>query len=555
MTVSCQLCSKEFAAPSHLASHMASKGDHIPCTYSGCMMVFKDTKTMEKHRQQHRSRVLSTMSTPNTNPYLPKLPTWIPFQPPSPYTLSSNPMYTYGSNSVLRYNAVNGTMEVLDHDLRNNRVGQMFNATHQPHQPHQQQILINNGTVAASPATNNQLIKWTVIPTSEYSTAITKLRERTHSNELLHQLGYFRSSEAVPHLFEFAPQASPFYPKRCAVALDCEMVGSRDDKGKEHSVLARLSVVDYLTSNVIIDALVQPDVKVTDWRTRYSGVTLGAMNAAVRSGRALRGTAGARAELWKYVDQETVIVGQSLRNDLDALQMVHLRLVDSGIVTAEAINVGSKSLVALKTTCLELLDIKIQQANRRGHDSVEDSMAAREVVLFCLNEKEKLEKWAQIKRQEHAIAEAKRVLKVTQQRAERRAELDKKISWTKEIWQETPTEEELKAPRVRIPVYRASSDLLECRLNTQLKQYEMLMAPVEESWESTISRSREPLVELPPCHKSNVRVPLSMDLMYKEEMGEELSERRDAEGMFVTQESTDIITEELQNLQTLSTGL
>jgi RNA exonuclease 4 len=55
------------------------------------------------------------------------------------------------------------------------------------------------------------------------------------------------------------------------VALDCEMVGT--GPGGYTSVLARVSVVNKY-GNVLYDRFVKPrnGVKITDYRTRFSGV-------------------------------------------------------------------------------------------------------------------------------------------------------------------------------------------------------------------------------------------------------------------------------------------
>ena len=54
------------------------------------------------------------------------------------------------------------------------------------------------------------------------------------------------------------------------IAIDCEMVGV-GYMGKE-SALARISIVDYY-GVTLIDKYVKPKRKITDYRTRYSGIT------------------------------------------------------------------------------------------------------------------------------------------------------------------------------------------------------------------------------------------------------------------------------------------
>jgi RNA exonuclease 4 len=53
------------------------------------------------------------------------------------------------------------------------------------------------------------------------------------------------------------------------VAIDCEMVGT-GPKGTE-DLLARVAIVNYL-GQVLLDVFVKPTLRVTDWRTKYSGI-------------------------------------------------------------------------------------------------------------------------------------------------------------------------------------------------------------------------------------------------------------------------------------------
>jgi DNA polymerase III epsilon subunit-like protein len=182
------------------------------------------------------------------------------------------------------------------------------------------------------------------------------------------------------------------------------------------SELARLSAIDYLTGEVLVDSLVIPDAKVTNWRSAVSGITRGDMASAVAAGLALHGWKAARAELWKHIDSGTVLVGQALKHDLDVLRITHERIVDSAILTAEAVGLQGRRQWGLKTLCRELLATTIQD---NGHDSVQDAFAAREVVLWCLSNKRALEEWARNSRETHQLARAQQVLKKTQARQSR----------------------------------------------------------------------------------------------------------------------------------------
>ncbi|KAE8444537.1 hypothetical protein EG329_014461 [Mollisiaceae sp. DMI_Dod_QoI] len=451
MTLACPLCSNLFSSPQNLASHLSVKGEHVPCTHAGCTETFKNREIMQNHSQvghqtYRPSTTLSWAAQGSPTPNMPHARTSVP------------QAYLPGP--------------VKNHEMLPPPVGAPRDT------------------------------RWSIIPNSERSVMIAKLRQRAHPRDVLDKQGYLRVSEQKPLEVESAPPPSPLYPKRSAVALDCEMVGAHDGHA-EQSILARLSVIDFLTGEVIIDALVQPDERVTNWRTRYSGVTPAAMNAAIRNGSALRGHRSARQELWKHIDSETVIVGQSLKNDFDVMKIIHYVVVDSGIMTAEAVDIPTRPQFGLKMACAELLEINIQQDRRRGHDSVEDSLAAREVVLFCLTEREKLKRWAKVKREEHAIAMAKQALEVEKQRAERRAALDKKISQSKDQWPALPTAEELPKIQVKLP---ASAPALAWSPWPAIKDKSI---PRRATWSMTISRSKEALDEaLSNCGSMMQRVRL-----------------------------------------------
>jgi hypothetical protein len=49
--------------------------------------------------------------------------------------------------------------------------------------------------------------------------------------------------------------------------------------------------------------------------------------------------------------------------------------------------------------CQELLDTVIQN-DRKGHDCLEDALAAREVVLWCMQRPRELANWGLVKKEE-----------------------------------------------------------------------------------------------------------------------------------------------------------
>ena len=71
-----------------------------------------------------------------------------------------------------------------------------------------------------------------------------------------------------PFFFACSPPRPNHSPTKF-VAIDCEMVGV-GERG-ERSALARVSVVNFF-GQVLLDSFVKPQERVTDYRTKWSGV-------------------------------------------------------------------------------------------------------------------------------------------------------------------------------------------------------------------------------------------------------------------------------------------
>ncbi|KAJ3573264.1 hypothetical protein NPX13_g4762 [Xylaria arbuscula] len=215
--------------------------------------------------------------------------------------------------------------------------------------------------------------------------------------------------------FRQTPVASA-KPKFRAVALDCEMAGIPG--GGSEVIL--LCATDFVTGAVLINRLVCPSVAITDMRTRIHGVTKSSLDKATSQGQALAGWEGARSELWKYIDDKTILVGHALEHDLGALRMIHPRVVDSSILSE--IEVGGRRVrFGLHKLSSELPRIEIRKGEEGIHDCLEDVLAAREVVLFCTRarNKEAFKSWAEAKKREQIRLEAERKA-ARQEKANRR---------------------------------------------------------------------------------------------------------------------------------------
>ncbi|KAL1955233.1 hypothetical protein VTO42DRAFT_8892 [Malbranchea cinnamomea] len=236
--------------------------------------------------------------------------------------------------------------------------------------------------------------------------------------------------------FHRTPMERPFDEKtseiRRAVAIDCEM-GTAVSGDSE---LIRLTVIDYFTSATLIDSLVYPDVPIRDYRTPFSGITRRDMEFARRRGTCIMGRDNARRAIWKYVGPDTIVVGHSVNNDLESLRWIHTVVVDTLLIEASlraeeekkisakkkagapeepessqpttehlperaAATICTKEVeqpekpkkshpLALKTLAVTRLGRHIQTKMQRGHDSLEDALAARDLAHWHVLSREAL---------------------------------------------------------------------------------------------------------------------------------------------------------------------
>ncbi|RYP43430.1 hypothetical protein DL768_009918 [Monosporascus sp. mg162] len=201
-----------------------------------------------------------------------------------------------------------------------------------------------------------------------------------------------RESEWTQSRYLLTPKPEHSLPKRKAAVLDCEIAGIPGGRGDVVSIC----VIDFLTGEVLVNSLVKPRRPIIDWLCYCSDVTPAIMSSAVAHKQALDGWEGARVELCRHIDEDTVLVGQSLNYDLRALRVIHGKILDTAILTAEAVFGREKELRrlwGLSALCEELLDLRIRNGSG-AHDGLEDAMAAREVALWCLRHQVDLNMWA-----------------------------------------------------------------------------------------------------------------------------------------------------------------
>ncbi|KAL8728183.1 MAG: hypothetical protein Q9166_005577 [cf. Caloplaca sp. 2 TL-2023] len=161
------------------------------------------------------------------------------------------------------------------------------------------------------------------------------------------------------------------------ISIDCEMVGVGPTPDNE-SAIARVSIVNY-HGDQIYDSFVQPKEAVTDYRTFVSGITPKLLQEA-------RTFESVQADVAALL-QGKILVGHSVKNDLEALLLGHPRrdIRDTSRHPTYRQIAGGKT-PGLKRLAKQILGVDIQGGE---HSSIED---ARATMLLFRREKDGFER-------------------------------------------------------------------------------------------------------------------------------------------------------------------
>nr|VWP02055.1 Thioredoxin 1 (Trx-1) [Ganoderma boninense] len=164
------------------------------------------------------------------------------------------------------------------------------------------------------------------------------------------------------------PPANTNEPPRI-YAIDCEMCLTED--GKQ---LARVCIIDYTSGVVVYDQLVKPSQPVTDYLTRWSGITAETLATAT----ATFGEVQAHILSVLSISPTPVLLGHSLESDLQALKICHPRCIDTAVIYHHPRGRPLKPGLAWLTK--KWCGREIQNRGEGGHDPEEDARACLDLL-------------------------------------------------------------------------------------------------------------------------------------------------------------------------------
>ncbi|CAP24081.1 Protein CBG02435 [Caenorhabditis briggsae] len=144
-------------------------------------------------------------------------------------------------------------------------------------------------------------------------------------------------------------------------AIDTEMIYT--EYGME---AARATVVD-VHGSLVANFFIKPTGRILDLNTQYSGVTEGFLDIAVSLEEAHR-------ILFHHINENTILVGHHLSNDLKVLKLIHTNVVDTAVLFESRGRYPSLKVLAKRHLHKDIHN------EVGGHDSTEDASTCIELV-------------------------------------------------------------------------------------------------------------------------------------------------------------------------------
>ncbi|ESW27885.1 hypothetical protein PHAVU_003G240600 [Phaseolus vulgaris] len=152
------------------------------------------------------------------------------------------------------------------------------------------------------------------------------------------------------------------------LAVDCEMVLCED--GTE--AVVKVCVVDH-NLEAKLNEFVKPDQNIVDYRTEITGVCSKDLEAVTCS------LADIQKSMKKLLSKGTILVGHSLHNDLRALKLDHVRVIDTSFIFQSS-DGSMHRRPSLNSLCQAVLGCGVREKGA-PHNCLDDACAAMKLVL------------------------------------------------------------------------------------------------------------------------------------------------------------------------------
>ncbi|XP_046403933.1 uncharacterized protein LOC124169386 isoform X2 [Ischnura elegans] len=192
-------------------------------------------------------------------------------------------------------------------------------------------------------------------------------------NGVAHSEGESEEDEVDEELYVFTKSSyKEVGPNSPMFAVDCEMCITSNHR----SELTRISIVNE-NLEVVYNTLVKPRRKITNYLTRFSGITEKLLKGVKTRLKDVQ------RDVMELLPPDAILVGQSLNFDLHAMKMMHPYVIDTSVIF-NLTGIRSRR-TKLATLSRLFLSEAIQCGGSEGHDSVEDAQAAMKLVLLKLS--------------------------------------------------------------------------------------------------------------------------------------------------------------------------
>lgn len=230
-------------------------------------------------------------------------------------------------------------------------------------------------------------------PFNEFSDVpLSKEEKKAALNASSHKCRVLKPIDCVLGFQQFADNSYPIHPKITGIpidigleleeawvdtiteetkrvpkvfGLDCEMCETASGK-----VVTRITLVSQ-DKQTVYDELIKPDEPITDYLTRFSGITKELLQNVTTT------LAEAQQDLLKIITANDILVGHSLENDLNVMKIRHPLVIDTALLYGTQQGISWKP--ALRNLTHRFLSREIQKGVN-GHDSVEDAVACLDLL-------------------------------------------------------------------------------------------------------------------------------------------------------------------------------